>query len=69
MGIKHVKVLRHECDGCGKVILAESPDEVLGLGGKVWEVNDNGGTAAEWFACQRPCVTKAIGKALEKAWS
>lgn len=68
MSIKRVKAIRHQCDGCGKVILTESPEDVFGLGGKVWEVTGTGGCAAEWFACQRSCVTRAIGEALRKSW-
>ena len=66
--MKRVNAFRFECGACGAVQLVENKDEVIGLGGKVWEISQTAGCAAEWFACKRACVTVAIGKALEKAW-
>ena len=69
MSVKRIRAIKHECDACGKVQITEKPsDEVLGLGGRVWEATSTGGCAADWFACSRPCVTVAIGKALQKSW-
>ena len=66
--MKRVNAYRYECGGCGSVQLVESKEDVQGLGGKVWEITQFAGCAAEWFACKRECALKAIGEALKKAW-
>lgn len=57
----------YECDGCGaiKTILkdAEAP---LGYNGNVNEVSDWGGSSAEWYACKKICITKAVVNSLAR---
>jgi hypothetical protein len=54
----------YTCDGCGKQA-AELADPVLGLFGTVYEHYLEGGTGtANWYACQRSCIERAVLKAL-----
>lgn len=66
--VRTIRALEFTCGGCGKVQIVSSRQDVIGLGGKVWEATPIAGCAAEWHACSRECVTAAIGKALHDAW-
>lgn len=64
-----VTATRYTCDGCGKVILVEDElDDFIGLKGSVFEATDTTGGNADWFACARKCVGKAVATALDRAW-
>lgn len=66
--VRTIRALEFTCGGCGKTQIVASRQDVIGLGGKVWEATATAGSAAEWHACSRECVTAAIGKALHDAW-
>lgn len=62
-----IEAEEYTCDGCGKVaIVPKDAEPPLGLGGNVYEVHNAGGDSAEWWACSRKCVAKAIANALNR---
>ena len=64
-----IEVQRYTCDGCGRVVMAQSADDFIGIEGNAFEATQVVGSGAEWFACQRKCVSKAVATALDKAWN
>lgn len=60
-----VQAIEYTCDGCAKSTVAKDEDEVLGLSGDVFEVTKYGGNGAEWWACSRKCIAKAIINVLD----
>ena len=64
-----IEVQRYTCDGCGRVVMAQTDDDFIGIKGEAFEATQSAGSGCDWFACQRKCVGKAVATALDKAWS
>lgn len=68
MGIKKVEATEAECDGCGKIQIAEDESVIIGFNGTVRETYATGGSAlVAFFACKSTCIAKAVVNALEEA--
>lgn len=61
-----VLAIEHTCDGCSKVVIARAEDGVPGITGEAFEENERGGHSAEFWACSRKSVGKAVANALDK---
>lgn len=64
-----VNVDKYTCDACGKVVFAHTVDDLLGIVGEAFEYTSSSGGGADWYACSRKCVGKAVATALDKAWN
>jgi len=67
VGHREIKINRWFCDACGKTFHGDPGLDFFGIMGTVEEHADWGGPGkAEWFACKRACIRKAITTVLDK---
>lgn len=66
---KKLEVYQYSCDACNKEVLVPTDDgvvDVYGYHGHVMHVHYSGGDTADWFACSKKCIAKAIINSLER---